>query len=77
MDMFAAAAQPVVLLMLGAVVALFLDRRPTDPGYTPKHLVRPAVRDGIDRALADSRRELRRHPAPWSQPRKRHSDETP
>lgn len=67
----------LVGITVALAVVLGWSLLPDDPSYTPKHRVRPAVRDGLDRALADSRRELRRHPAPWSQPRKRHSDETP
>lgn len=43
--------------------------------YQPLHLAGPA--DDLQRAITDTRRALRRHPAPWSPSAKRHSDATP
>jgi uncharacterized iron-regulated membrane protein len=59
----------VLLVVVG--IALWRERRPDDPGYTPKHNAR-AVRDELQRAVNESHRRLRRSPAPWSQPSKRH-----
>jgi predicted small integral membrane protein len=59
-------AAGVLLVVVG--IALWRERRPDDPGYTPAH-VRGHVRDELERALSDDRRALRRHPAPWAAPR--------
>jgi len=55
-------------LLVAAGAALWRERQPDDPDYTPAH-ARGHVRDELERAVSDDRRALRRHPAPWAAPR--------
>jgi len=57
----------LAVLLVFAVAALARERQPDDPHYQPRHARR---RSELERVVDANWREVTRHPAPWSQPRR-------